>query len=144
MPGLLIHRQLPGFTQTHVHWVSNTVQPFHPLPSPSPLAFNLSQHQALFQWVSSSSQVAKVLELQLQQQSFQWMLRTDFLSDGLVVSPFSARDSQDSSPTRQFKSINSSVLSFLYSPTATSVHDYWKNHSLDYMDFCWPSNASAL
>ena len=57
--------------------------------------------------------------------------RTDFLSDGLVGSPCSPRDSQESSPTPQFKSINSSALSFLYSPTLTSIHDHWKNHSLD-------------
>ena len=64
-PGLPVHHQLPEFTQTHVHWVSDAIQPSHPLLSPSPPAFNLSQHQGLFQWVSSSHQVAKVLELQL-------------------------------------------------------------------------------
>jgi len=57
---------------------------------------------------------------------------------------YSPRDSQESSPTPQFKSINSSVLSFPYSPTLTSVHDHWKNHSLDYMDLCWKSNVSAF
>ena len=84
----------------------------------------------LFQWVSSLHEVAKVLELQLQRQSFQWTPRTDLLQDGLVGSLCSPRDSQESSPTPQFKSINSSVLSFLYSPTLTSIHDHWKNHSL--------------
>ena len=98
---------------------------------PSPPALNLSQHWGLFKWVSSLHQVAKVLEFQLQHQSFQWIFRTDFLQNGLVGSPCSPRDSQESSPTTQFKSINSSVLSFLYSPTLTSIHDYWKNHSLD-------------
>ena len=78
-PGLPVHRQLPEFTKTHVHWVSDTIQPSHPLSSPFPPAFNLSQHQGLFQWVSSSHQVAKVLEFQLQHQSFQWIFRTDFL-----------------------------------------------------------------
>ena len=73
MPGLPVHHQLLEFTQTHVHWVA--VQPSHPLSSPSPPAFNLSQHQGLFKWVSSSHQVAKVLEFQLQHQSFQWTLR---------------------------------------------------------------------
>ena len=66
-----------------------------------------------------------------QHQSFQWIFRTDFLYDWLVGSPYSPRDSQESSPTPQFKSINSSVLSFLYSPTLTSIHDYWKIHSFD-------------
>ena len=79
MPGLPVHHQLPEFTQTHVHWVGDAIQPSHPLSSPSPPALNLSQHQGLFQWVSSSHQVAKVLELQLQHQSLQWTPRTDLL-----------------------------------------------------------------
>ena len=82
------------------------------IPSP---AFNLSQHQGLFRWVSFSHQVARVLEFQLQPQSFQW--RTDM--DGLVGSPCSLRDSQESSSTPQFKSINSSTFTLLYSPTLT-------------------------
>ena len=129
-PGLPVHHQLPEFTQTHVHWVGDAIQPSHPLPSPSAPTFNLSQHWGLFQGVSSSYQVAKVLEFQLQHQPFQWILRTDFLYDGLVGSPCSPRDSQESSPTPQFKSINS-ALSFLHSPTLTSIRDHWKNHSLD-------------
>ena len=78
-PGLTVHHQLPEFTQTHVHWVSDAIQPSHPLSSPSPPAFNLSHHQGLFKWVSSLHQVAKVLEFQLQHQPFQWIFRTDFL-----------------------------------------------------------------
>ena len=142
-PGLPVHHQVPEFTQTHVHWVSDAIQPSHPLSSPSP-AFNLSQHQGLFKWVSSSHQVAKVLDFQLQHQSCQWIFRTDFLQDGLVVSPCCPRDSWESSPTPQLKSINSSALSFCDSPTLTSIHDYWKNHSLDYMDLCWQSNVSVF
>ena len=69
VPGLLVHHQLPEFTQTHVHWVGDVIQPSHPLSSSSP-AFNLSQHQGLFKWVRSSHQVAKLLEFQLQHQSF--------------------------------------------------------------------------
>ena len=65
-PGLPVYHQLPESTQTHVHWVSDAIHPSHPLPSPSPPAFSLSQHQGLFKWVSSSHQVAKVLEFQLQ------------------------------------------------------------------------------
>ena len=118
----------PGVAETHVHWVSDATQPSH-LSSPSPPAFNLSQHQGLSQWASSSYQV--VLEFQLQHQSFQWTPRTDLLKAGLVGSPFRPRDFQESSPTPQFKSINSSALSFLYSPTLTSIHDYWKNHRFD-------------
>ena len=84
-PHRLQHTRLPcpsqvqELTQTHVHWVGDAIQPSHPLLSPFPPAFNLSQHQSLFQWVSSFHQVAKVLELQLQHQYFQWIFRTDFL-----------------------------------------------------------------
>ena len=77
--GFPVLHHLPEFTQTHVHWVCDAIQPSHPLSSPSPPAFNLPQHQGLFQWVSSSHQVAKGLEFQLQHQSFQWIFRTDFL-----------------------------------------------------------------
>ena len=78
-PGLHVHHQLLEFTQTHVHWVSKAIQPSHPLSSPSPPAFNLSQHQGLFKWVSSLHQVAKLLKFQFQHQSFQGIFRTDFL-----------------------------------------------------------------
>ena len=88
-PDLPIYHQLQEFTQTHVHCVGDAIQPSHPLSSPSSPAFNLSQNQGLFKWVSSSHQVAKVLEFQLQRQSFQWIFRTDFLEDGLVGSPCS-------------------------------------------------------
>ena len=88
-------------------------------------------HQGLFKWVSSWYQVAQVLEFQLQHQFLQWTTRTDLLQDGLVRSPCRPRNSQESSPTPEFKNINSSALSFLYNPTLTSIHDSWKNHSLD-------------
>ena len=77
--GLPVHHQLPESTRTHVHWGGNAIQPSHPLLSPSPPALNPSQHQGLFKWVSSLHQVAKVLEFQLQHQSFQWIPRTDLL-----------------------------------------------------------------
>ena len=104
--------------------ISSPVIPFSSCLQPFPTSGSFQMSQFL-------DQVAKVLEFQLQHQSFQWIFRTDFLKDGLVGSPCSPRDSQESSPTPQFKSINSSVLSFLYSPTLTSMHDYWKNHSFD-------------
>ena len=104
--------------------ISSSVVPF----SSGPQSFPAS---GFFKWASSSHQVAKILEFQLQHQSFQWTPRTDLLWNGLVGSPCSPRDSQESSPTPQFKGINSSVLSFLYSLTLTSIHDHWKNHSLD-------------
>ena len=119
-PGLLVHQ------------VSDALQPSHPLSSPYPPAPNPSQHQSL----NSSHEVAKVLEFQLQHQSFQRTPRTDLLQNGLVGSPCSPRNSQESSPTPQFKSINSSALRFLYSLTLTSIYDHWKNHSLDQTDLC--------
>ena len=78
-PGFPVHHQVLELAQTHVHQVGNPIQPSHPLWSPSPPAFNLSQHQGILKWVSSSHKMAKVLEIQLQHQSFQWKFRTDFL-----------------------------------------------------------------
>ena len=79
IPGFPVHHHLLELAQTHVHRVGDAIQPAHLLSSPSPPAFNLSQHQGLFQQVNSSHQMAKVLEFQLQHQSFQWIFRTDFL-----------------------------------------------------------------
>ena len=84
MPGLPVHHQLPELAQTHVHWASDAIQPSHPLLSPSPAVFNLSQHQGLFQWVSSVPQVAQVLKFQLQPQSFQWMNIQDWFPLGWI------------------------------------------------------------
>ena len=75
MPGFPVLHYLPESAQTHVHWVSDAIQPSHPLSPPSPPTLNLAQQQGLFQWVSSSHQVVKVLELQLQHQSFQWVYK---------------------------------------------------------------------
>ena len=130
-PGFPVHHQLPELSQTHVHHIGDAIQPPHPLSSPSPVAFNLCQHQGLFWRVDSSHQVVKVLEFQLQHQSFQWVFRTDFLEDWLAGFLCSPKDSQVSSPTPQIKSINTLALSFLYSPTLKSIHDYWKHHSFD-------------
>ena len=128
-PGLPVHHQLPEFAQTRVHRVSDAIQPSHPLSSLSP-APNLSQHQSfpmsqLFAWGGQSIGVsvsASVLPMNTQDWSpLGW-------TGCISLHP---RDSQESSPTPQFKSINSSALSFLHSPTFTSIHDHWKNHSLD-------------
>ena len=129
----LMDCSIPGFpvlhypsesAETHVHWVGDAIQPSHPLSSPSPPAFNLSQHQGIFQWVGSSHKVAQVLALQYQ--SFQGIFRVDFFQDWLVWSPCSPRDSQESFLVPQFRSINYLALSLLYGPTLTSIHDYWK------------------
>ena len=93
-PGFPVHHQLWELVQTHVHRVGDAIQPSHPLSSPSPSAFNLAQHQDLFQCISSLHQVTKVLAFQPQHQSFQWVFRIDFLEDGLVGSPCSPRDFQ--------------------------------------------------
>ena len=93
-PGLPVHHQLPAFTQTHAHWVSDAIQLSHALSLPSPPAPNPSQHQGLSQWVNSSHEVTKVLEFQLQDQSFQWTPRTYLFQDGLVGSLCSPRDSR--------------------------------------------------
>ena len=127
-PGLPVHQQLPEFTQTHVHWVGAAIQPSHPLLSPSPPCSNLSQHQDLFKWVRSLHQEAKVLKFQLQP-VLPVSIQDWFLLGwtGWISLQFKGL----SSPSPQFKSINSLAFSLLYSPTLTSIHDYWKNHSFD-------------
>ena len=129
-PGLPVHHHLLEFTQIHVHWVSDAIQPSHPPSSPSPLALNLpasgsfpmSQHFASGGQSIGVSPSTSVLPMNTQNWSpLGWT----------GWSPCSPRDSQESSPIPQFKSINSSALSFLYSPTLTSIHDHWKNHSLN-------------
>ena len=130
--GFPVLNYLLEFAQTHFHCVNDVNQSSHPLLPLCPPALNLSQNQGLFQWVSSSHQLAKVLEFQLQHQSCQWILNVDFLYDWLVWSPCSPGDSLESSLAPQFKSINSSVLSLLSVPALTSIHDYWKNHGFEY------------
>ena len=104
--------------------ISSPVVPFSSCPQSFPASESFPMSQ-LFTWDGQSIGVS------VQHQSFQWTPRTDLLSDGLIGSPCSPRDSQESSPTPQFKSINSSALSFLHSPTLTSIHDHWKNHTLE-------------
>ena len=116
--------------------ISSSVVPFSSV-------FNLSRHHSLFQWVNSLHKVAKILDLSLSStHSNEYLSLISF--NWLVWSPCSPRDSQESFPTPQFESINSSVLSLLYGPTFTSIHDYWKNHSLDCTDLCWQNDASSF
>ena len=131
VPGLPALHYLPEFAQIHLHWVDDAIQPSHPLSSPSPPALNLSQHQGLFQWSGSCIRWPKYW-------SFSFSISPSNEHSGLISlvwSPCSPRDSQESSPAPQFKSINSSAFSLLYGPTFTSIHDYWKNHSFDYTTF---------
>ena len=125
MPGLPVHHQLPEFTERHVHRVSDAIQPSHPLSSPSPPAPNPSS-------ISVFSNESTLRMRWPKYWSFSFSIsppRADLLQNGPVGSPCSPRDSQESSPTPQFKSIHSLALG--RSPTLTSIHDYWKNHSLD-------------
>ena len=124
MPGFPVLHYLLELAQTQVHWVGGAIQPSHPLLSPSPPASNVSQHQGLFLWVSSSYQVAKVLELQLQ--SFQWIFRLISFRMDLQLKGLSRVFSNTTVQKHQFF-----ALSFLRSPTLTSIHDHRKNHSLD-------------
>ena len=120
-PGLPVLYDLPEFVQTYAHWVGDAIQTSHPLSSSSQPALNLSQHQGLFQWVSSSHQVTKVLEHQ--HQSFKWVFKTDFLQDWLAWSLYNPGDPQESSSTPKFESNNFSALNLPYNPTLTSVCD---------------------
>ena len=121
-PGFPMLHYLPKSAQTLVHRVGGAIQPFCSLLCPSPPAFSLSHHQGLFKWVSSSHQVAKVLELQLQHQSsneYSGLVSFIHWFDLLAV-----QGTLNSLLQPQFKSIGSSALCFLYSPTLTSIHDY--------------------
>ena len=142
MPGFPVFHYLLEFTQTHVHWVGDAIQPSNPLLPLSTPGLNLSQNKGLFQWVDSSHQVTKVLELQ--HQPFQWIVRIDFLKDWRIWSPCCTRDFQEPSPATQLKSIKSLVLRLLYGLTLISIHDYQKNHRFDYVDLCQQSEFSAL
>ena len=142
---------MPGFLSFTISWslfklmsIESVMPSNHliPLLFLSTPALNLSQHKGLFQWVGSSYQVAKVLELQLQHQPFQWIFRVDFLKDWRVWSPCSTRDFQESSTATQLKSIKSLVLRLLYGPTLISIHDYQKSHHFDYIDLCQQTTES--
>ena len=130
-PGFPDLHHLPESAKTHFHWGSDnhptilsSVTPFSSFPQ-SFLASGSFQMSQLFTWGGQSTGVSALAS------SFQRTPRADLLQNGLVGYPCSPRDSQESSPTPQFKSINSSVLSFLHSPTLTSILDHRKNHSLD-------------
>ena len=134
---------LPEFAQIHVHWVGDAIQPPHPLPPPSSPAFILSQHHGHFQSVYSLHQGAKVSELQLQYQLFQWIFRVDFLQDwfdllavqGTLKSLLQSHNSK------------ASVLQHSAFFRVQLSHPYMiigKNHSSDYTDLCWQSDVFAF
>ena len=130
MPGFPVHHQLLELTQTHIHRVGDAIQLSHPLSSLSPPTFNFPSIS-----VFSSESVIHIRWPKCCSFSFNISPSSEHPGlisfNELVGSPFSPRDSKESSPTPQFKSINYLVLSFLYSPTLKSIHDYWENHSFD-------------
>ena len=143
-PGLPVNNLLLESTQTHVHWVGDVIQLSHPLSSPSSSALSLSQHQGLFQWVSSlhqgaisigASTSASVLPMSIQQ----WFP----LGLSGLISLLSKGPSRVFSSTAVQK-INYLALSLLYGPTFVSVHDYWKNHSFDYTKLCQKSDVTLF
>ena len=141
-PGLPVLYYLPEFALTHVHWAADAIQPSHLLLPPSAPVLSLSQHQGLFQWVSSLHQVTEYW-------SFSFRINPSNEYSGLISSWLTGSILQSKglsrvSPAPQFKSINSSALSLLYCPTLTSTPDYWKNRSLDYTDLCQQRDVSAL
>ena len=138
IPGFPVLHYLPEFAQIRVHWVSDAIQPSHPLPSPPP-PFNLSQHQRVF-----TQQVAKVWV------SASALVTTSNEYSGLIFfriawfDLLAAPGTLESSAGPQFESINFLALSLLYGPVLTFVHDYWKNHRFDYTDLCRQSDVSAF
>ena len=128
-PGLPVHHQLPEFIQTHVHRVSDAIQSSHPLspllllpPIPPSVRVFSNESTLRMRWPKHWSFSFSIIPSNP---------RVDLLQNGLVGSPCSPRDPQESSPTPQFKHINTLALSLLHSPTLTSIHDHKKNHSLD-------------
>ena len=135
-PGFPVHHQLPESTKIHLHLVGDAMQPSHPLSSPFSPTFALSKHEDYFKWVSSLIRWPKYWNFSFSiSPSNEYSGPITFRMDWLDL--LAVQGTLKSSPTPQFKSINSLVLSFLYSPTLTSIHDHWKNHSLE-------SNVSAF
>ena len=131
-PGPPVHHQLPEFTQIHVRRVGDAIQPSHPLSSPSPPAFNLFQRQSfsMTQFFASGGQSIGSFSFSISP-SNEYSGLISFRIDWLDLLAVQGTLNQEFSPTSQFKSISSSAFSFLYSPTLTSIHDHWKNHSFD-------------
>ena len=139
-----VHHQLLEFTQTHVHRVGHAIQPSHSLSSPSPPGPNPSQHQGLLQWVNSSHHVVKVRSFSFSispsnEHAGLISLRMDWLDLLAVQGTLKSLLQHHSSKASIFQH-----SAFFHSPTLTSIHDHWKNHSLEQTDLCWQSNVSAF
>ena len=140
MTDLPAPHHLSEFAQVHIHCISDAIQPSHPL-MPSLPALNLSRHQGVFQWVSCLHQVTKILEFQLQHQSFQWVFRLILFK----IDWFDLTDLKTLRSLLQHHSLNASILycsAFFVVQLSQTVHDHWEDHSLDYADLCWQSNIS--
>ena len=143
-PGFPVLHHLSEFAQTHVHWISDAIQPYQSLWPPLSPAPNLSQHQSLFQWVNSSHEVAKVLEfstsasvLPMNTQDWSPLGWTGWIS-------LQSKGLSRVFPTTTVQKHQFFGISFLYTPTLTSIHDYRKNYSFDQTDLSWQSNVSAF
>ena len=142
-PGLPVHHQLPESTQIHVHRVGDAIQPSHPLSSPF---FSCPQSLP----ASGSFPMSQLCMRWPKYWSFSFSTSPSNEHPGLIsfrmhwLDLLAVQGALKSSPTPQIKSINSSALSLLHSPTLTSIHDHWKNHSFDQTDLCWQSNVSAF
>ena len=141
MPGSLVLHYLLEFTQTHSHWVNDAIQPFVAPSSFCLQTFPASGFFPVSRLFTSGGQSIRASASEL---VFPMNIQDWFPLGFMVWSPCCPEDSQESSPAPQIESINSSALSLLYGPTLISVHDYWKNHSFDYMDLCWQSDVSAF
>ena len=129
-PGLPVPHYLPKFAQGHIHWISDAIQPSHSLPPSSPFAFNLSQHQRLFQWAGSSPKYWRFTFNISPSNSYSGLISFQINWFDLAVQG----TLQESSTTPQFESIISLVPILPCGPTLTFAHDYWKNHSFDDTD----------
>ena len=139
MPGVPVPHHLLRFAQVHVRCIGEDVQPSHPLMLSSPSALSLSQHQGLSQWVLHSHQMTKIMELQLQHQSFQWIFRKIDCFDLLAV-----QGTFRSLLQYYLEGINSLAFCLLHGPALTTVCDHWEDHSLDYMDLCQQCDVFAF
>ena len=144
MPDVPVLHHLLEFAQNHVHWGPDAIQPSHPLSSSSSHAFNLSQHQGLFQWVGSSQNWPKYW-------SFSFSISPSNDYSGLIsfrMDWFHFLAVQGTLKSllhhHSLKAPNSLVLRLLYGTKFTSIYDYWANHNFDYMNLCWQSNTSAF
>ena len=144
MPGFPVFHYLLELAQTHVHWISGAIHPSHPLSPPSAFAFNLSQHEGFFQWVSSLQSGGQSIGASASPSVLPMSIQGWFpLGTTGLISLQSKILSRVFSNTIVRK-LNSSVLSLLYGLTLMYIHDYCKDHSFDYTDLCWQSDISAF